>query len=120
MKQALRLSQLEPELLKLGMEDGHRVYLVANMTDAQGIEFLCPVCFLKNGGRVGTHAVICWSKSRGVPDSESPGPGRWTLEGGNLQNLTLGSEPGKSNSVLLKGEGCKAHFFVKNGAIEIC
>lgn len=77
--------------------------------DAMGIEFLCPKCFVANGGPVGTHAVICWSSSRGVP-------GRWRLVGTGFNDLSLMEEPGKSRSVLLLG-GCAWHGFVTNGEV---
>jgi hypothetical protein len=82
--------------------------------EAHGVMFLCPKCFAANGGAVGTHAVICWSSSRGVADTIQPGPGRWKLEGTSIKDLTLGCEPGKSRSVALQG-GCAWHGFVTNG-----
>lgn len=87
---------------------------VDKIEEAQGIEFLCPKCFAANGGRVGTHAVVCWSSSRGVPDKVAPGPGRWALRGAGYHDLTLDAEPGKSRSVLLLG-GCAWHGFITNG-----
>lgn len=87
---------------------------VKDIKDAQGIEFLCPLCFEKNKGKVGTHAVICWSRSKGVPDKASPGPGRWRLVGMGYNDLSLMEEPGKSRSVKLEG-GCNWHGFITNG-----
>ena len=84
--------------------------------DAMGIEFLCPKCFSANNGPVGTHVVICWSSSRGVPDDATPGPGRWRLVGTGYHDLSLMEEPGKSRSVLLLG-GCAWHGFVTNGEV---
>ena len=72
--------------------------------------------FAANGGEVGTHAVVCWSKSRGVPDKATPGPGRWLMRGTGYADLTLDAEPGKSRSVLLLG-GCAWHGFVTNGDV---
>lgn len=97
---------------------GMRAFLpyVETLDAAQGIEFLCPKCFLANGGAVGTHAVICWSRSRGVPDRASPGPGRWLLRGTGFHDLTLDAEPGQSRSVLLLG-GCAWHGYVTNGEV---
>lgn len=91
--------------------------MVYTLADAQGIEFLCPKCFAENGGRVGTHAVICWSRSRGVPDHAHPAPGRWMLEGTGYHDLTLnGDPPGNARSVLLLG-GCDWHGFITNGEV---
>lgn len=114
----MKFIDLKPKFLRIERENGRTVYAPTDFANAHGVQFLCPVCFKTNNGPVGTHGIICWSRSRGVPDSESPGPGRWTLEGGSYENLTLGCEPGKSRSVLLTGDrGCKAHFFVTNGEI---
>lgn len=44
---------------------------VDRLEEAQGVRFLCPKCFAANGGKVGTHRVVCWSRSRGVPDEVS-------------------------------------------------
>ena len=112
----MRLTELDPEFLKLGEKPGHICH-VENIDEAQGIWFLCPKCFAANGGRVGTHGIICWSKSRGVPDDVDPKPGRWKLDGTGFHDLTLNAEPGKSRSVLLLGDGCKWHGFITNGEI---
>lgn len=95
------------------------VYLpkVDRIEDAQGVMFLCPKCFSDNGGAVGTHGVICWSRSRGVPDTAEPRPGRWTLDGTGFHDLTLnGDPPGTARSVQLTA-GCKWHGFVTNGEV---
>jgi hypothetical protein len=84
--------------------------------DAMGIVFLCPLCFVANHGVVGTHGVICWSSSRGVPETARPGPGRWRLVGTGFHDLSLMEEPGKSRSVQLLG-GCNWHGFVTNGEV---
>lgn len=99
---------------------GPSVYMpyADKIEDAQGVEFLCPKCFAANGNSSrGTHGVICWSSSRGVPDDATPGPGRWRLVGTGYHDLSLMEEPGKSRSVLLTGDGCKWHGFVTNGEI---
>jgi hypothetical protein len=88
---------------------------VGTLGEAQGVRFLCPACFAKNGGKVGTHMVVCWSRSRGVPDDVDPKPGRWTLDGTGMDDLTLnGDPPGNARSVLLLG-GCGWHGFITNG-----
>jgi hypothetical protein len=89
---------------------------VDTITEAQGLIFLCPKCFAANKGPVGTHAVICWSRSRGVPDEAKPS-GRWTLDGTGMNDLTLnGDPPGSARSVLLKG-GCAWHGHITNGEV---
>jgi hypothetical protein len=90
--------------------------LQATIEEAQGVAFLCPACIKVYGGPAGTHSVICWSSSRGVPDGVHPQPGRWTLEGTGLHDLTLGCEPDKSNSVLLISK-CAWHGFITNGEV---
>jgi hypothetical protein len=110
---ALRLTDLEPEFLVVESPGHWRT--VGDISAAQGIEFLCPKCFAANGGPVGTHAVICWSRSRGAPDDESPGPGRWKIEGTGFADLTLNADPPSgARSVQLNG-GCGWHGFITNG-----
>lgn len=90
-------------------EEWHHVDAIA---DADGVQFLCPVCFTKNGGPVGTHSVICWRPR--VPSDVCPKPGRWELVGTGYADLSLVAG---SSSVLLQDAPCKAHFFVTNGQI---
>lgn len=133
----MKLTELEPEFLVRVVLHGVHVTLVNDpahpdtgthdaivdqdifrrvdsIAEAQGVMFKCPKCFVTNGGIVGTHMVICWSRSRGVPDDATPGPGRWTLLGSGFADLTLGEEPGQTRSVLLLG-GCAWHGFITNG-----
>lgn len=97
---------------------GQRVFwpfVMANdMKQAQGLKFLCPKCFERNNGPVGTHSVIIWSRSRGVPDHATP-TGRWTLDGVSCANLTVnGDPPGSARSIQLIG-GCAWHGYITNG-----
>lgn len=112
----MRLLDLNPQFLRYEKRDGKVVLpYVERIEEAQGIRFLCPKCFVEKGGPVGTHGVICWSRSRGTPDDASPGPGRWTIEGSGFADLTLnGDPPGTARSVLLTG-GCGWHGFVTAG-----
>lgn len=127
----MRLAELEPQFLRYGrrwgepdgtfIEAGWRIthHSVDTLAEAQGVEFLCPKCFAANGGPVGTHIVICWSRSRGTPEDARPGPGRWTLEGTGFDDLTLNGDAingGGARSVLLQG-GCGWHGFVTNGEV---
>lgn len=86
---------------------------VETLAEAQGIEFLCPLCFAQNKGEVGTHGVVCWFNGRGVPDTATPGPGRWNPSGHGLDDLTF--VPPGAVSVQLLGGGCKWHGFVAGG-----
>ncbi len=116
----MKLTELQPELLKR-QPGGVSIHYVQDIKDADGITFLCPVCFQKNGGESGTHHIMCWRPS--VPPDVSPKPGRWEFRGSGLQDISLVSYPlpggGMSaSSVLLPdADGCKAHFHVTNGDI---
>lgn len=84
---------------------------VESVVDADGVAFLCPTCFTKNGGRVGTHRVVCWRPR--VPPGVPPMPGRWELVGTSVDDLTLvAARP----SVRIEG-GCGAHFYIERGAV---
>lgn len=104
MKHLAKLTDLEPEWMRVGGSDSP-----ITAANAQGVMFLCPQCFAANSGPVGTHMVLCWFRGRGVPDDESPGPGRWMKTGSDFENLTL--QP----SVNLPGDGCKWHGYVTKG-----
>ena len=111
----MKPTDLEARFLRYEPRDG-TVFLryVDTLVEAQGVIFLCPKCLAANAGPVGTHGVICWSKSRGVPDDANPKPGRWRMDGTGLHDLTLNGEPGQSRSVRIIG-GCGWHGFVTNG-----
>ena len=79
--------------------------------EAEGLMFLCPTCYVRNSGSVGTHYVLCWSPN--VSQEWNPTPGRWELVGTGLDDISLVAD---SSSVALQG-GCGAHFFVTNGLI---
>lgn len=112
----LLLRELEPEWIRLSEGGGFR--RVDTIAEAQGVMFKCPKCFAANKGPAGTHMVICWSRSRGVPESASPGPGRWRLEGTCFHDLTLAADPpNKKRSVKLTG-GCGWHDHVTCGEIR--
>lgn len=67
---------------------------VPDMASAQGMWLLCPVCFKKNGGPVGTHLIGVTFRNRGALDhqgsqSKHGGPSRWTVSGTGLHDLTV-------------------------------
>ncbi len=105
----MKLTDLEPHFLKIEDERTYRMH--DDIREADGVEFLYPACFTTNGGRVGTHAVICWRPH--VPQTHSPRPGRWDFRGAGYADLSLVAG---SSSVLLTS-GCCAHFHVTNGEI---
>jgi hypothetical protein len=116
----MRLVDLDPRFLRYE-RDGQHVYhrKVETMAEAQGVMFLCPKCFESNGGRRGTHMVVCWSEERGTPLEATPGPGRWALRGTGFHDLTLDGYLGRSRSVALMG-GCAWHGFITNGEATSC
>jgi len=69
----MKLIDLRPTFLKIESDKVYR--MVDEMSGADGIEFLCPVCFTKNNGEIGTHVVICWNPTVPVTLSSA-----WTLE----------------------------------------
>lgn len=103
----MRLLELEPQFVKLTSTGGWQD--VETLVEAEGIWFLCPLCFQKNGGSTGTHGVLCWF--RGVGPEVAPGPGRWAPYGSGLLDLSL------TPSVWLNGGGCGWHGWVQNGNI---
>lgn len=108
------LRDLEAEFL-VSIDNRH-FRPVDQISEAHGIKFLCPLCFTKNGGAIGTHMVICWS--RRAPDDLEPLPGRWSLHGTGLDDLHLESDPvGTARSVELLG-GCAWHGFINTGFAE--
>lgn len=119
--ETLRLTLLRPQFLRYEKRDG-QVYLpnVDHIMQAQGIQFLCPKCFVENGGSIGTHSVICWSRSRGVPDDARPGPGRWSLDGIGYDDLTLDTDVGSPSRSVLLTSGCRWHGFVTKGRVSSC
>jgi len=96
-------------------QEGPQVHIVTvdTLAEAQGVWFLCPLCFMKNEGRVGTHAVLCWFVGL-VPDDIVPKPGRWTPQGTGLDDLTFVPSAERSQSVALTS-GCAWHGFVMKG-----
>ena len=109
----MKLRELDGKFVRLVTEDGHTFYeTVDRLEDAQGIMFLCPLCFERNSGSIGTHSVLCWFMNRGVPDSEDPKPGRWTPSGSGLDDLTF---VGPAAASVLLTSGCNWHGFVRNG-----
>lgn len=111
----MRLLDLQPQLLsyKEVHDGGLRVFhkRVETIEEAHGVMFKCPRCWQANGGPIGTHTIVCWSPA--VPDTATPGPGRWSLQGTSLQDLSLVAG---SSSVQLHG-GCQWHGFVRNGEV---
>lgn len=95
---------------------------VGIISEADHLMFLCPLCFEKNGGPVGTHSIMVSFAGRNIPDDagsrDSTGaPSRWTIVSGtSLDDLVL------SPSILLDADrapekGCHWHGFVGSAGI---
>ncbi len=112
----MKLADLDPSFLKRDPDGGYRT--VDSIIGADGIMFLCPVCFIRNKGAVGTHSMICWQPH--VPDTVYPKPGRWKFHGTDYSNLTLdNSAEKKSSSVKIEGS-FNSHFHITNGNVDLC
>lgn len=90
----------------------HRVYTLA---EAQGIWFLCPKCFVANGGARGTHSVQVTFHGRGVLDHQGAHntegkPTRWHVSGNGFDDLVI------TPSILLQGV-CGWHGFVGSSGV---
>jgi hypothetical protein len=105
-----RLLELEAKFMRKCATGGYEA--TPDIAHAQGLMYLCPRCFVANGGPVGTHSVLNWFAHRGVPADEKPLPGRWNPSGNSIDDLTYVG-PG-STSVLLTS-GCEWHGFIRNG-----
>ena len=107
----MRYRDLHVAFLKLNPADHDKFERVDGIAEADGILFRCPVCEGK-GWR--GHHVICWQPS--VPQSVRPSPGRWSLVGTGLADLSLVAD---SSSVHLQGAKCDAHFFIRGGCVTM-
>jgi hypothetical protein len=119
----MRLTQLDPQFVTYEDTGEHKyIHHVKTLAEAQGIMFLCPRCFVANGyTNVGTHQVLCWSRSAGASEHADPRPGRWQMVGTNFSDLTLNGDllgmPGQgSRSIQLLG-GCNWHGYITDGEV---
>lgn len=108
-----------PKLRELSVQfvtlvDDRTLQMHDDISKADGVQFLCPKCFVDNGNSdVGTHSIICWFSGK-VGDAVDPKPGRWNPQGTGYDDLTF--VPPGAVSVLLPGpHGCGWHGFVRNG-----
>jgi len=90
----MRLLNLEPRFLVHEERDGRHINRkVDTLAEATGMFFLCPGCFAKNEGPIGTHGIIVTFAGRGVPDhlgshGNSGQPSRWTVSGTGFHDLS--------------------------------
>lgn len=93
---------------------------VETLTEADHIIFLCPKCFAKNGGSVGTHMVMVTFTGRNVPDDAGSrgksGPTRWSASGTGLEDLVLRPSILLDESLPAE-QGCHWHGFVGSNGV---
>ena len=77
---------------------------VDSLAEANGIRFACPVCGPD-------HQLICWSPQ--AHPEIPPLPGRWSMSGTGVDDLTLTAE---SSSIQIV-DGCGAHFYIRAGNV---
>ena len=111
----MRLTELEPQFVRHA--PGQMIH-VAMLVEAQGLWMLCPTCFAKNNGPVGTHGLIVTFRDRGVPDAlgshgKNGVPSRWTVTGTGYDDLTLSP----SIDISKDGDG-EWHGYIINGEIR--
>ncbi len=88
--------------------------MIEDIKEADGILLLCPLCFQNNGGsNIGVHSILLYQPH--IPQEYNPTGGRWSFLGTGLEDLELVAA---SSSIQLE-EGCKAHFFIRNGAVDL-
>ncbi len=83
---------------------------VQNLAEADGVWFLCPLCFKNNGGATGTHTVaILWKEGPGKSWNNGV---RWQLSDKStcLDDLVL------TPSIQTHG-GCNWHGFVGSNGV---
>jgi len=109
----MRLTDLEGQLYRYA---GKQTFAPAKtIAKADSVMFLCPACFVANGGPHGTHSIRVDFAGKGVPDdacirNDKGKPVRWKVTGSNVRDITL------SPSILLLS-GCAWHGFVRNGEV---
>lgn len=109
----LRLRDLDAEFVQRWAREGQTGWSrVDSLAEADGVWFLCPKCYLANGGEIGTHHVLCWFVGK-VPDDVAPRPGRWVPSGTGIDDLTF---VGPAAASVLLTSGCQWHGYIRNGA----
>ncbi len=103
----MTLRELEAQFLR--WSDESTFHFQDEFAGAQSIMFLCPGCYARNGGAVGTHSILVSFEGAGVPPEYDRNP-RWVVSGTGLDDLTL------SPSISLgRTPGCGWHGFIQHG-----
>jgi hypothetical protein len=108
------LRELNGEFVK--RIDARTRRVVKTLKSADGVQYLCPVCYEKNGGKVGTHWILHWFTGRGVLDGETPGPDRWNVvpPSTGLDDLTFGPPGAYSLGITNHWHG-----YMENGTVRV-
>jgi hypothetical protein len=103
------LHELDAEFLTHTPRGFHRGNDIAT---AQGILFVCPSCYRKNGSSdIGVHSVLVWFANRGVPDEAEPLP-RWNVSGTSLADVSITPSINLATDEASQGEW---HGYITNG-----
>lgn len=99
----------------------YEYHCVQTVAEADSLTFLCPACFEKNNGSVGTHSVHVTFANRNVPDEAgsrgSNGPTRWDVSGTTLDDLVLSPSIQLNPTAKPEDDCCKWHGFVGSSGI---
>lgn len=109
----MKLTDLEPHFYRYA--GGNSFALVETVAEADSVTFLCPACFAKNEGPIGTHRIRVDFAGKGVPakiaiHNSQDQPMWWNASGNDATDLTL------TPSILILGN-CGWHGFVTNGIV---
>jgi hypothetical protein len=102
----LLLGALDPHWLKLAKPEHIRI---RQFSDADGLIFQCPSCFIRNGGSKCVHSIIVWRGHVPLGDP-AMGEARWLFRGTGMGDLTLATKT-------IKVDSCGAHFAVREGRV---
>lgn len=109
----MKLTELDPTFVRATPHGGHQD--VATFAEAQGVLFVCPSCYRKNGNSgIGVHMVLVWFRDRGVPDDAVPKPARWAASGTSIADLTLTPSVNLQTNDASRDEW---HGFITNGEV---
>jgi hypothetical protein len=116
----MRLSELEPQFMRYETSDHQYLRQVDSLAEAQGIQFLCPVCFAAHNGPIGTHYIEVSFANKGVLDHQGShnregNPSRWSVAGSGYSDLTT------TPSILIDPAkpACEGwHGFITDGEVK--
>ena len=121
----MKLTDLEPQFVRYERRYVDGVwgdYLphANSISEAQGVLFLCPSCFVRNGGAVGTHLIEVSFAGPGVQDHQGSrnrkgAPSRWDVTG-TAYTVSHSVSPDQSPDCAPAEPACAGwHGYVTNG-----